>query len=189
MKKRPLFKCLFLLFLYPSLTLGGSLDNEFFYQWLLNEYDKRPDLNTNQIIRSDEFSNFLRTNITNKNPVYLGMTMKDEREDFSFHLQQVLGGPPDPIQFDDDGTISISGCRFQSCPEKGFIWIDTKSQNQIFVIVSYFFETKIYNKDGYLVVYSNDFTSIGELPSQFKNSLSLWLKREKLKTNEIKFIR
>lgn len=180
---------LILLVTIPAFSLGETMHNENFYQWLLTEHEKDTDLNTNQIIRADEFNSFLETNITHQPPIYLGMTKKNKKETFTSHLRKVLGGPPDKISVNQEGIIIISGCRFQSCPEKGFIWIDTKSKKQVFVIVSYFFEKEVYNRDGFLVTYSSDFKEIEKLPSLFQNSLKLWLKQEKLEDAKIKFLR
>lgn len=172
-KMKPLLLILVFLASYPS--SAANVNNQDFYNWLVNEHTKNPELNTNQLMWSDQFQNFLINNMTNREPIYLGMTASDELKDLKYHMLQALSGPPDTVKVNENSSILISGCRFRSCDEKGFIWIDPINANQIFVVISYFFRNKKYRQDGYVVIYSDKFKTTSEMPENFKESLASWL--------------
>ena len=169
-------------------TVCASPDSQMFYEWLSAKHKLDPNLNTNQIVGSVQFNDFLENNISNKTPLYLGMTKAGENRNFKYHLREVLGGPPDKIHFANDGTILISGCRHRSCPEKGFVWIDTKEDKQGFAIVSYFFNSKVFHSNGILVIHSDDFVSKEEFPNRFWESVDTWLNAEKIQNYEVQLL-
>ena len=79
------------------------------------------------------------------------------------------------IQINNDRYFIVSGCRYQSCPEKGFLWIDKKEKIVIGALIHYFFKTQDnYNKDGNLLVISKKFNSYKDLPQKFNNDLEQW---------------
>ena len=169
-------------------SVGASEGSQMFYEWLTAKHKLDPNLNTNQIVRSVQFNDFLESNISNKTSLYLGMTKAGENRNFKYHLLEVLGGPPDKIRFGSDGTILISGCRYRSCPEKGFVWIDTKEDKQGFAIVSYFFNSKVFHSNGILVIHSDDFGSKEEFPTKFWKTIDNWLIAEKIYNYETRLI-
>ena len=170
---KPLLLILVFLASYPS--SAANVNNQDFYKWLVNEHTKNPELNTNHLMWSDQFENFLINNMTYREPIYLGMTASDDLKDLKYHMLQALSGPPDKVKVNENSSILISGCRFRSCDEKGFIWIDPINANQIFVVISYFFRNKEYRQDGYVVIYSDKFKTTSEMPENFKESLASWL--------------
>ena len=80
------------------------------------------------------------------------------------------------IQVNNDRYFIVSGCRYQSCPEKGFLWIDKKEKIVIGAMIHYFFETKDNrNRDGNLLIMSKQFKNFDDLPNQFNKDLKKWL--------------
>ena len=80
------------------------------------------------------------------------------------------------IQINNDRYFIVSGCRYQSCPEKGFLWIDKKEKIVIGAMIHYFFETKENrNRDGNLLIMSKQFKNFDDLPNQFNKDLKKWL--------------
>ena len=79
------------------------------------------------------------------------------------------------IQVNNDRYFIVSGCRYQSCPEKGFLWIDKKEKIVIGAMIHYFFETKKMNRDGNLLIMSKQFKNFDDLPNQFNKDLKKWL--------------
>jgi hypothetical protein len=79
------------------------------------------------------------------------------------------------IQINNDRYFIVSGCRYQSCPEKGFLWVDKKKKIVIGAMIHYFFETKEINRDGNLLIMSKQFKNFDDLPKQFSKDLKKWL--------------
>ena len=80
------------------------------------------------------------------------------------------------IQLNNDRYFIVSGCRYQSCPEKGLLWIDKKEKIVIGAMIHYFFETKENrNRDGNLLIMSKQFKNFDDLPNQFNKDLKKWL--------------
>ena len=78
-------------------------------------------------------------------------------------------------QINNDRYFIVSGCRYQSCPEKGFLWIDKKEKIVLGAMIHYFFETKEINRDGNLLIMSKQFKNFDDLPKQFSKDLKKWL--------------
>ena len=155
--------------------------NEKFYKWFFVQKSAHPELNTNQLIWSKNFVSFIKRNLVSKQKYYLGMTKGREKETLSYHLLEVLGGPPEKVS-EKNGVINISGCRAHSCEEKGFVWIDTQLNKQIFIINHYFYNNSQYLPEGNLLIFSNDFSTTSELPKQFETDSLTWLKDNKIET-------
>ena len=107
------------------------------------------------------------------------MTKYGKKETLSFHLLEVLNGPPEKVEA-KDGVLNISACRHRSCDEKGLVWIDTRSNKEIFVILHYFYDNQKFLSEGNLLIISNDFKSVQELPRGFNVDFSKWKKKNKL---------
>jgi hypothetical protein len=163
--------------------------NKEFYDWIGVFEDEKQQLNTYQIRQSREFNDFIEFNISYANTLYLGMTKKGENEDFIYHLREVLGGPPEKVRYPKDGIVVITGCRFRSCDEKGFVWMDAKNKKEVFVIISYFFNSGIFRPNGIAVIYSNDFDGKDDFPQQFFEELNSWLSSEEIYNYDVRFIR
>jgi hypothetical protein len=84
-------------------------------------------------------------------------------------------------QINNKRYFIVSGCRYQSCPEKGFLWIDKKEKIVIGAMVHYFFKTQNnYSKEGDLLVMSKKFQNYNDLPKQFNRDLDKWLSSIKI---------
>ena len=166
-----------------SKNLGG---NEEFFNWFFTQKSKYPKFNNHQLFSSKNFSSFIKRNLNSKKTFYLGMT-KGEEETLFYHLHEVLtsGTDSDREVGVKNGVLNISGCRYRSCEEKGLVWIDTRSNKEIFVILHYFYNYSEYQPKGDLLVFSNDYDSARELPKRFRIDLLNWKKRHKL-NNEIR---
>jgi len=80
------------------------------------------------------------------------------------------------IQVNNDRYFIISGCRYQSCPEKGYLWIDKKEKIVVGAMIHYFFETRENrNRDGNLLIMSKQLKNFDDLPSQFIKDVEQWL--------------
>ena len=102
---------------------------------------------------------------------------------------KVLRGPPNKIKYlENDRYIVASACRAHSCPEKGFVWIDTKEKLLIGLILHYFFEKEENLDDGYFLIFSKNYQTFDKLPEQFFISLKEWIKEEKINPEKIRFI-
>jgi hypothetical protein len=79
-------------------------------------------------------------------------------------------------QINNKRYFIVSGCRYQSCPEKGFLWIDKKEKIVIGAMVHYFFKTQDNrSKEGDLLIMSKKFKTYNDLPKQFNKDLNNWL--------------
>ena len=189
MKIEPFKIYLFLtLICINTFSFSASKDNQEFYNWLLAQYKSDPTLTTNQIVREPELEKFLKNNISSKELLYLGMTRKGNKDTLKNHLNIVLGGPPDRIKFLKDDIILITACRYQSCDEKGLIWIDTKKDKKFFVVISYFFNSDVMYRDGFAIIYSEDFKNKQDFPSAFWQTLENWLSSHKIQNYQIKIL-
>jgi len=160
-------------------------DNEEFFNWLFARGSRNPKLNMHKLMHSKNFLSFRKRNLNSKKQFFLGMT-KGEEETLSYHLHEVLGSSDKVREVRvKDGVLNISGCRYKSCDEKGLVWIDTRSNKEIFVILHYFYNDSEYQPKGDLLVFSNDYDSARELPKRFRIDLLNWKKRHKL-NNEIR---
>ena len=80
------------------------------------------------------------------------------------------------IQVNNDRYFIVSGCRYQSCPEKGLLWIDKKEKIVIGAMIHYFFKSKDNrNRDGNLLIMSKQFKNFDDLPAKFNKDVEQWL--------------
>lgn len=173
--------------LKPSAAGMEQDSNAKFYSWLLDKKLSNNDLTTNELISEKRFQDFLRENITVSKAYYMGMTQKDVKDTFYNHLNVVLGGPPDTIELDANGTFLISACRFRSCPEKGFVWIDTKADASVFGILAFFLDD-LYYSNGILAIHHSKSEISEETHQRFKSALVEWLSERDIKLDEMVFM-
>lgn len=179
------FTCLTLcLCTTQSIAQDSKQSNAKFYEWILEQAAIDNELNTNQLVWSDEFQTFLGNNLKSNKTFYLGMTEKDKKANYTYHLSTVLGGPPDKVQFTSYRTIMISACRPSSCPEKGFVWIDLDDEKIIFGILAYFYEDE-YFSDGLLILHAPNFTSTENVSKNFEKDLFNWLSSKNIAPKKI----
>ena len=170
---------------------NGNLElrakNRKFYEWLFQYKQTKPSLNTYNVIMKPTYDDFLERNIRDKRALELGMTRRGEKKNFIDHLNMVLG-VPDRVVLTKEKTFLISGCRPQSCIEKGLVWIDTKNNRQAFIIRSFRSPTTGDRESGYLIIYSNDFSDEVSLPETFKADLETWTKGNNIFGAAIQFL-
>ena len=165
-----------------------KVDNSNFFAWLSKQIASNSELNTNDLIWDNEFLSFLSTNLPDGQLYYFGQTKKGEKETLNYHMINVLGGPPKQVKVIKKDQYFISGCRFRSCPEKGFVWMDSKNNYVIFGLLVYYVDEKEYHKDGILVLFSRDFDYLDETPIEFDETLTEWFDQVSVDPKEIRFI-
>jgi hypothetical protein len=92
-------------------------------------------------------------------------------------LLMALGGTPDPVVVVKGRYISMSGCRYQSCSEKGFLWLDTQTGIGV----------GAFHASDTLHLGSNSL-SANHLPTEAKLALWSWLYEQSLRTASAEFI-
>jgi hypothetical protein len=137
--------------------------------------DQKKFSTTNDLIWEDKFKQLLKSNISTK-LLYLGMSENMKKISLLKHFQEVLGGPPDEIQYyDNNRYIVATACRQHSCPEKGLLWIDTEKKILVGLILHYFFEDSKYNEKGDFLIFSNNFKNFNEVPKAFISAVQKWI--------------
>ena len=146
-------------------------------------------LSTNDIVNIDKFKEFLKSNLSNKS-LWLGMSSNKKKISLTENLYVVLTGPPNKIRYlDNDRYIVISACRFRSCPEKGFVWIDTEKEIVVGLILHYAIENEKNYDVGYFLIFSKNIESYDEIPEQFFEPLKEWMIKQEVSLPEkIRFI-
>ena len=143
---------------------------------------------TNSLTWEDKFLQMIKSNISSEK-FYLGMSSNNKKISLFDNFLKVLRGPPNKIKYlENDRYIVASACRAHSCPEKGFVWIDTKEKLLIGLILHYFFEKEENLDDGYFLIFSKNYQTFDKLPEQFFISLKEWIKEEKISPEKIRFI-
>ena len=172
MKK--LLSILFLGLLWCSTSFANLESN---FEWLKKQKDIS---NTNQLFLEKKFKDLIKKNIPNLN-IYLGMTKKDEMSYLLDSFIKVLGGPPNKIKYYKDNKYLVAtACRYQSCSEKGLIWIDMENNNLVGLILHYFYKDEEYDGDGNLLIFSKNFNKLEDIPENFNIAVKDWMKDEKL---------
>lgn len=92
-------------------------------------------------------------------------------------LLMALGGPPDPVAVVKGRYVSMSACRYQSCSEKGFLWIDTQTGVGL----------GAFHASDTLHLGSNSL-SADHLPAEARLALLSWLYEQSLRTASAEFI-
>lgn len=177
----------FNLSLKPSTAGMEQEANAKFYSWLLEKKLSDNKFNTNELIHEKRFQDFLKKNITVSKTYYMGMTHKGVKDTFYNHLNVVLGGPPDKVELGSDGAFFISACRFRSCPEKGFVWIDTNAATAVFGILAFLLDDHYYS-DGILLIHHSKSDISDETHERFKSTLMEWLSERDIRLDEMLFI-
>jgi len=146
-------------------------------------------LSTNDIVNIDKFNEFLKSNLSNKS-LWLGMSSNKKKISLTENLYVVLTGPPNKIKYlENDRYIVISACRFRSCPEKGFVWIDTEKEIVVGLILHYAIENEENYDVGYFLIFSKNIESFDKIPEQFFKPLKEWMIKQEVPLPEkIRFI-
>ena len=111
--------------------------------------------------------------------IYLGMTKNLEKQPLHEVIINLLpngDATHKEIEINNEEYFVVSGCRRQSCPEKGFLWIDRKNKIVLGGLIHYLLDNKdSYNEDGDLLIFSKKFNSYNDLPVKFIKDLENWL--------------
>ena len=100
-----------------------------------------------------------------------------------------LGGPPKPV-FVVGPTLSASACVAQSCPDKGFFWIDTANGTAFGASAS------LWGCDGgadiglrcELLLGSRRITSFQNIPASGKQALMDWMNENGVRVKVVRFV-
>jgi len=114
-------------------------------------------------------------NITNL-PLFTGNTKKQKKLPISQSLFQFLQSGRDghEIEINNEKYFAFSGCRYQSCDEKGLIWVDKKNNITIGLLVHYFFNSNAYNHQSDFLVFSKNLDSSTTIPKEFLKAVKEW---------------
>ena len=154
-----------------SFNLSNTFANEITYEWFKTQ---TKSTTANHLVWEDDFENFLKRNITSKK-ISLGMS-KGEKEPVLDSFLTVLGGPPNDIVYAENNRYMFtSACRYQSCDEKGFLFIDTQKKQTIGLVRHFFINGSKYNGDADFLIFSKNHKSFDELPAMFTQMVKYWL--------------
>jgi len=173
-------KKIILIIIIGIITTGVNA-NEDVYSFLNNhklnnKEDLQPGYFHHVVIEDNDFQKLLSKEINNL-PIYFG-TSKD-KEPFNSIFPELIRNHSaffKEIEINDEIYFINSGCRFQSCGEKGYLWIDKKNKIVLGANIHYFFNDKDnFNSQGDLLIFSKTFSTFNDLPKEFKNNLNNWL--------------
>lgn len=134
------------------------------------------EINLNKIIKND-VTNF---------PVYIGNTKNNKKKPINESLYQFTNLysyiqltpsafiEPKKIHIDNKKYFAYSGCRHQSCMEKGLIWIDKEKKITVGLLLHYFFNSDIMNDNGDFLIFSKNLNDGSKLPDEFFAILKKW---------------
>ena len=154
-----------------------------FFSWLSSQKEYS---NTNQLIWDEDFKIYINKTIP-KIEVLLGFT-KRKKEALIYSFRTVIGGPPNKLIYSEDRRYLLaSACRHGECSSKGLIWFDTKDEKSIGLIKHSFWDELDFSKyeDNQILIFSSDYL---ELPSEFVNSVSAWMKKNEIVPTKVRFI-
>ncbi|MFY9287192.1 MAG: hypothetical protein WAO98_01695 [Alphaproteobacteria bacterium] len=89
-------------------------------------------------------------------------------------LLEVLGGPSDPVFYPDKDSVTLSACRYQSCAEKGFMWIDITHQQSVFAIIHYIYQGEFFHNKPQMFLASANF-KCDAYPDAAQERIKIWL--------------
>lgn len=91
----------------------------------------------------------------------------------SSQFLEALHGPPDDIRILHDRYLVLSACQGHDCPNKGFLWIDTKSNVVVGSIIHYALDGS-YERGPALLIFSTEVSCLG-IPSAFMKDVDGWV--------------
>ena len=130
------------------------------------------EINLNKIIKND---------VTNFS-IYIGNTKKNKKKPVNESLYQFANlfsysestNDPKEININNKKYFAYSGCRHQSCEEKGLIWIDKENKITVGLLLHYFFNSNIKNDNGDFLIFSKNLDDGSKLPDEFFAILKEW---------------
>ena len=168
MKKLLLITVLFLTFSSPSYSQS--------FEWIKNQKEYS---NANELFWDKE-KRFLK--LIEKN-IYADKTYPSftgTAGTLFITIERLLGGPPTGIKYYDNRRyVTTSACEAHACPEKAFVFIDTKEKFVIGLIRKW---------DGEYYIISKTHKTFDDLPNIFAQAVNDWESEVDVKPTEIFFI-
>ena len=156
------------------------------YDWIKNQTER---VSANSIINDERFTDLLEKEIP-KNNISLGMS-RGEKVTLIDSLLEVLYGAPGELIYSDDRTyMTTDACRYQSCDEKGFVFMNTEEKFTIGLIRHFSIdgeETKNWDEGDFLI-FSKTHKSFDEIPKVFIQSVKNWVANSTTSPNKVRFI-
>ena len=123
----------------------------------------------------------IKNDVTNFS-IYIGNTKKNKKKPVNESLYQFANlfsysestNDPKEININNKKYFAYSGCRHQSCEEKGLIWIDKENKITVGLLVHYFFNDNTYNEKGDFLIFSKNLEDSTKLPEEFYKILKEW---------------
>ena len=168
MKKLLLITVLFLTFSSPSYPQS--------FEWIKNQ-NEYSDANGLFWDKEKRFLKLIKDNIyADKNfPSFTGT-----EGTLFITIERLLGGPPTGIKYYDNRRyVTTSACEAHACPEKAFVFIDTKEKYVIGLIRKW---------DGEYYIISKTHKTFNDLPDMFAQAVNDWESEVDVKPTEIFFI-
>ena len=135
--------------------------------WLL-QYDGK---STNDLIWNKRFRSFLNSHLQPASYKFWG----DTQQDLSQAASQFLGGPPDNIRVIDSRYVIASACVAHDCPERGLLWVDTKTSAVVFAPSTWIKDSGFGDKERYhLWLFANPAIDPAQLPPSLLNGIEQW---------------
>lgn len=141
------------------------------FSWLLDYAGK----STSQVIGDKRFKAIL-VEIVPEIKMDLGIGNSCFLKDI---VTEFLSGPAENVIVRENRYVILSACRFNSCPEKAWLWFDLKEGIAVGALVHYIFDGN-YSRQPSLLLFSTqvDGQSLTEIS---KHDLKNWLSRLDLK--------
>jgi hypothetical protein len=163
-----------------------TLNTSELYDWIKNQTEH---VSANSMILDDRFTDLLEKEIP-KNNISLGMS-RGEKVPLIDSLLEVLYGAPGELIYSDDRTyMTTDACRYRSCMEKGFVFMNTEEKFTIGLIRQFFIgdeETKNWDEGDFLI-FSKTHKSFDEIPKVFIQSVKNWIANSTTSPNKVRFI-
>ena len=144
-----------------------TLNTSELYDWIKNQTER---VSANSMILDDRFTDLLEKEIP-KNNISLGMS-RGEKVPLIDSLLEVLYGAPGELIYSDDRTyMTTDACRYRSCSEKGFVFVNTEEKFTIGLIRHFFI--------------------VDEIPKFFIQSVKDWIVNRSFRNtppNKVRFI-
>ena len=148
------------------------------YDWLKNKES------ANAVVMDRRFDSLLR----NTAPSYRGdLGFGRGHVRLSTEFSDGIGIPfPEEITIVENTYISLGGCQPHDCPNKSFLWVDSKEQKSIGAIVHSIFDGR-FEENPSLLVFSKQY-QCNNLPEQFVKALNSWLGAANVQVLHFRFI-
>ena len=163
-----------------------TLNTSELYDWIKNQTER---VSANSMILDDRFTDLLEKEIP-KNNISLGMS-RGEKVTLIDSLLEVLYGAPGELIYSDDRTyMTTDACRYRSCSEKGFVFMNTEEKFTIGLIRHFSIDGEDAKSldEGDFLIFSKTHKSFDEIPKVFIQSVKNWIANSTTSPNKVRFI-